>query len=51
MILKLHNDMNTSEKEITQIMTNIEKLRAHPNESEMDISSLGEVSEECLLDT
>ena len=45
MIVKLQNDVDTTEKDIAQIMMNVEKLKVHPNGSEADISSLGGVSE------
>ena len=45
MIVKLHNDVDKTEKESAQIMMNVEKLKVHPNDSEDDISSLGDVSE------
>ena len=48
MIVKLTNEKNKTEKEIGQIMMNIEKLKVHPNESEDEISSLGDVSEDDL---
>ena len=44
MIVKLRHDVDKTEKEIAQIMMNVEKLKVHPNESEDDVSSLGGVS-------
>ena len=48
MIVKLTNEKNKTEREIGQIMMNIGKLKKHPNESEVEISSLGDVSEDDL---
>ena len=48
MIVKLTNGRNKTEKEIAEIMMNIENLKAHPNESEDEISSLGYFSEDEL---
>ena len=48
MIVKLQNDKDKTEREIGQIMMNIEELKKHPNESESEISSLGDVSEDDL---